>query len=245
MKQKIVAIGGGDIRKNETLKIDTEIIKLSGKKQPKMLFIPTASSDNAGYVEAITNYFTELHCTVNILYLIDQQITFETMRDIILSADIIYVGGGNTLKMMTLWRRLGIDILVDQARQQGAVLCGISAGSICWFKYGNSDSRKFKNPAADYIKVTALGFIDAFNCPHYDTEVDRKASLKKMMKNYPGVAIAVDDCAALEIVDDRYRIISSNNKAQAYKVYWKDGTFYEEVIERTDNFKLLSTLLSK
>ena len=90
-----------------------------------------------------------------------------------MSADIIYVGGGNILKMMTLWRKLKVDELLNEARAKGIILCGISAGSICWFNYGNSDSRKFKNPNADYIKVTGLGFINAIHCPHYDTESKR------------------------------------------------------------------------
>lgn len=249
-KQKVVAIGGGCIKKYETLAIDKEIIELSGKKNPKLLFIPTASSDNETYTTTIKKYFADLGCIVDALYLIKEksQLQVAVTSDIthkIMSADIIYVGGGNTLKMMRLWRKFGIDKLLEQARKQGTVLCGVSAGSICWFNYGNSDSRKFKNPNADYIKVTGLGFIQAFHCPHYDTESGRKASLEKMMKKFPGTAIAIDDCAALEVIGDRYRIISASDNANAYKVYWKQNQFYQEKIEKTKEYKDLNGLLKK
>ena len=245
MKQKIVAIGGGDFTKYQTLSIYKEIVQFSGKTQPKMLFIPTASSDNAQYAKHILKHYQDLGCTVDFLPLWKQQINPDDLSSKILSADIIYVGGGNTLKMMTLWRRLGVDTLLEQARKQGTVLCGVSAGSICWFNFGNSDSRKDKNPQADYIKVTALGFVDAFHCPHYDTQSDRKASLKKMMQKHNGVAIALEDCAALQILGDSYRIINSNNTARAYKVYWKNGSFYEEAIAISDTFEKLDNLLTK
>lgn len=245
MKQKIVAIGGGDFRKYQTFAIDKEIVKLSGKKQPKMLFIPTASSDSVAYADAITQHFADLGCIVDTLYLIKDKIGAQEAQVKIVSADIIYVGGGNTLKMMILWRRLGIDRLLAQARDRGIVLCGVSAGSICWFAQGNSDSRKFKNPEADYIKVNGLGFIAALNCPHYDAEADRKASLKTMMKKKAGVAIALQDCSALQVVGDSYRILRSNDIAQGYKIYWKNGTFYEESLVATDEYKPLIDLLAK
>jgi dipeptidase E len=71
-----------------------------------------------------------------------------------LGADIIYVGGGNTLKMMTLRRKLGVDKALQQALKKDIILSGLSAGSICWFDYGNSDSRKFTSKSTQLIKVT-------------------------------------------------------------------------------------------
>ena len=196
MKQNIIAIGGGDIASGKTLAIDKEIVnsvRVAGIQKPEVLFIPTASSDSKMYSQVIITYFKKLGCSVDVLNVLIEKLTFEHIKTKILAAHIVYVGGGNTLKMMRIWRRFRIDTLLEQARARGTVLCGISAGSICWFKHGNSDSRKFKNPDADYIKVTGLGFIDAFNCPHYDAEPERKASLKKMLRKYSGVAIALDD----------------------------------------------------
>lgn len=243
--QKIIAIGGGDFRQYKTLAIDQEIVRLAGKKQPHFLFIPTASNDNIAYADSITKHFSDLGCTTSVLNLVKDTPIFSDIKTRIDDADIIYVGGGNTLRMMNKWRRLGVDMLLSQARERGVVLCGVSAGSICWFNHGNSDSRKDNNPDAPYIKVTALGFINALHCPHYDTESDRKESLKQMMRNYAGVAIALEDCAALEIIGDTYRLITSQLHARGYKIYWKKDKFYEEEIEQGTQFKPLAKLLER
>lgn len=232
IQQKFMTIGGESLNKDVVSRIDQRIIEMSGKKNPAILFIPTASRDHAGYVTKFTDYFQFLGAHVEVLYLYSEQRTLHHIQEKIDRADIIYVGGGNTLRMMNLWRKLEVDRLLQQAWQSGKVLCGTSAGSICWFKSGNSDSRKDNNPAADYINVTALGFLDAMNCPHYDSESNRKASFKKMLKKYSGVGIALDDYAALEIVGDSYKIVTSTHTAQGYKAYWKDGLFYEQVLEK-------------
>lgn len=246
---KIVAIGGGGFGatdKSQISEIYKEILKLSGKLSPSLLFIPTASSDSQEYVESINNYFGKtLSCKVDVLYLINEKPSFDTIKLKIESADIIYVGGGNTLKMMTVWRKLGFDQLLRQAYQNNKVLCGVSAGSICWFNYGNSDSRKYKNPSANLIKVTGLGLVEALHCPHYDSEKDRKESLKTMMKKHKGMAIAIDDHCALQIVDNQYRVLSSKETANAYKVYWHKGIFFEEKVVKNEHFLDITTLLKR
>lgn len=248
--KRIVAIGGGEIGRPgfpvETLSIDKNIIRLSGKKNPKLLFIPTASSDSGGYCETVEKYFRgRLKCKVDFLPLIDERLSKKEIEDKIMKSDIIYVGGGNTLKMMKIWRKMGVDKVLTKAYEKGIVMSGLSAGSICWFRYGNSDSRKFNNPKVGLIKVKGLGFIDALHCPHYDFEKYREADLKKMMKKTPGVAIAMDNCCALEVVDDEYRIIASKPAANAYKIYWKANKYYKELIVKDKKFKSLKGLLIK
>jgi dipeptidase E len=247
---KIIAIGGGEIGRPgypvETTEIDKEIIKETGKKKPKLLFLPTASSDAEMYVNVVNEHFKKrLGCTVDVLFLLNKKVTRQEMEDKVLHTDIIYVGGGNTLKMMNIWRRTGLDKLLQIAGDEGIVLSGVSAGAICWFKFGSSDSRRFTNPHADLIKVSGLGMIPTLFCPHYDVEADRKEDLKELMKKTPGVAVAVDNCCAIEIVDDRYRIIDSKSSANAYKVYWQSGKFVEEKIEKNKEFTSLSSLLLK
>ena len=244
---KIIAIGGGGFGSqfNTTL-INKEIIKLTGKLNPKLLFIPTASSDSQEYVKSIQNHFGDiLSCSIDILYLIKEKPDLHEIANKIFNSDIIYVGGGNTLMMMNLWRKLGVDKLLHEAHMANKVMCGVSAGSICWFNFGNSDSRKFKNPQADFIKVTGLGFIDALHCPHYDSENERKESLKKMMRKNSGVAIAIDDCCAIQVIDDKFKIISSKPGANAYKIYWKKGKFYHELIEQKEEFLDIKNLINK
>lgn len=248
--KKIVAIGGGEIGRPgypvETTKIDKEIIGLTGKKNPKLLFIPTASSDSESYFEVVTKHFGKgLGCRVDVLYLIKEKPGKKEIEEKIFGSDIVYVGGGNTLQMMKVWRKSGVDKILREAYEKGIVLSGLSAGSICWFRWGNSDSRRFANPKADLIKVAGLGLIDALNCPHYDFEKDRKQDLKEMMKKTPGISIALDNCCAMEIIDDQYRIIDSKSSANAYKVYWKAGEYHEELINKDKEFKSLKDLLEK
>lgn len=248
--EKIVAMGGGEIGRPgcliETTKIDKEIINLTGKKNPKLLFIPTASSDSERYYEIVKKYFgKKLGCKTDVLYLIKCKYSKKEIEDIILKSDIIYVGGGNTLKMMTIWRKLGVDKILKKAHKKGVVLSGLSAGSICWFKNGSSDSRKFAGSEFNYIKVKGIGFVNALHCPHYDIEKNRESDLKKMMKKTPGISIALDNCCAIEIVDDGYKIIASKKTANAYRVFWKKNKYFKEVIIQEKKLKPLKDLLTK
>jgi len=173
--QKIVAIGGGEIGRPgfpiETTSIDKEIISLSGKEKPKLLFIPTASSDSESYFEVVKKHFGKrLGCAVDVLYLLKNKHPKGEIEKKILNSDIIYVGGGNTLKMMKTWRKLGVDTILLKAYKKGIVLSGVSAGAICWFSFGNSDSLLFSKRNAPMIKVRGLGFINLLFCPHYDVE---------------------------------------------------------------------------
>lgn len=247
---KIVAIGGGEIGRPghpiETRAIDEEIIDLSKKAAPKLLFIPTASSDAESYIEVVKKYFgSRLGCEVDALHLLNKKIPREEIEKKVFSSDIIYVGGGNTLKMMNVWRKHKLDEILKNTRSRDIVLSGLSAGAICWFRYGSSDSRRFRNPNADLIKVRGLDLIPALFCPHYDVEEDREDHLRNLMKKTSGVALAVDNCCAIEVLGDQYRIIKSKKAANAYKVYWKRGGYYKDLLKQKDQFSPLSGILEK
>ena len=216
---KIVAIGGGNLRQKSTLVIDQAIIALTGKTLPKFLFIPTASSDDPKYAEIMTQYYRDLGCETDTLWLLTRHPDLAKIKAQIQAADIIYVGGGNTLKMLRRWRKLGIDRLLRQAYQAGKVLCGVSAGAICWFAGGHSDSMSFYDPKNwQYIRVSGLGLLPGTHCPHYDSAtlgVKRADSFQAMMQARGGVGIAIEDDCALAFVDGQYRVLSGNNK-QAY-----------------------------
>jgi dipeptidase E len=136
--KKIVAMGGGEIGRPidfkdpskgrypiETRAIDKEIIRLTGKKHPKVVLLPTASGDHPGYFQTFERYYGKmLDCDVQALLLKREKPSREEIRKILLGSDIIYVGGGNTLKMMKLWRKLGVDNVLRQAYEKGIVLCG-------------------------------------------------------------------------------------------------------------------------
>jgi len=249
MKRNIIAIGGGKLvvpknREPQTLLIDQSIVEQVNRKSPKVLFIPTASEDNVEYCDAFRKQYEErLGCSVQELLLYRNRPSNRKIQMLISESDIIYVGGGNTLRMMNLWRKLGVDKSLDKARKRGAVLCGLSAGSICWFRQGNSDSRKFKDETnKTLIKVTGLNYADVLMCPHYDVEKHRQPALKAMMKTTRGVAIALENCAALHIKDDKYRILASKKYKKAYLIYWKRGEYVKQALKPSDNFQSLAEL---
>lgn len=118
--KKIIAIGGGEIGRPgypiETTKIDREIIRLSGKKHPRLLFIPTASGDAELYIETVKKHFGKrLGCKIDSLALLLRKYTKKELEYKILNSDIVYVGGGNTLKMMKIWRKFGVDNILEKA----------------------------------------------------------------------------------------------------------------------------------
>ena len=246
----IVAIGGGSIRSGTMLPIDRKIVALSGKKHPKLLFIPTASSDNQNYWEHIQRYFGKcLGCRTDALFLLRESPSPETIERKILGADIIYVGGGNTLMMMKLWRKLGVDKLLSQAWKNGTVLSGISAGSICWFQSGHSDSLSFYNPKRwQYINVRGLGLIKGIHCPHFDGKtlgVPRKKHFEKMIGNIGGMGIAIENDCAIAFIDDQFRVLPSKKGAGAYRVFKRKGKVVTERIPEERVLKPIAMLFKR
>ena len=251
MSKAIVAIGGGEIRTRGTARIDREIIRLSGRKNPSVLFMPTASYDSERYWEHVEEYFGKfLKCKTDALFLIRDQLSSDQIRKKILSADVVYVGGGNTLYMMRLWRRLGVDKLLRQAYEHGTVLAGISAGAICWFDSGHSDSMSFYNPRQwKYINVRGLGLIKGIHCPHYNSRtrgVPRRKHFRKMIRKVGGMGIAMENNCAIEFTDGRfYRVISSKSHAHAYRVYKKGGGVVVEQIRQCERLTPVEYLFDR
>ena len=229
MRRVIVAIGGGQIRTGGTTRIDRHIIYLTGKKQPRLLFVPTASSDADRYWQRVQEHFgARLKCKTDVLFLIKEKASMREIRRKIGWADAIYVGGGNTLLMMRLWRRLGVDKLLKRAYGSGTVLSGISAGAICWFDSGHSDSMSFYNPKKwKYINVKGLGLLRGMHCPHYNSRtrgIPRRKDFREMIQKRGGVGIAIENNCAVVFVDARiHRVITSKDDAHAYLLYKRGG----------------------
>ena len=244
--RKIVAIGGGELRTQETVAIDKCIIGLTDKPQPKALFIPTASGDAEGYIHAFEMCYGErFGCETRVLKLIQNPPSFAEMSALVLDSDLIYVGGGNTYRMMKIWRRLKLDILLAEAAARGVVLSGLSAGAICWFRYGHSDSRSFSgNVTWDYIRVSGLGFINAVYCPHYHSK-EREIAFLKMIEKRGGIGIACDNNAAIEVVGDHYRVLTSLPNAKAYKLFKRGGCFVVSELPQQTEYAPLDQLLKR
>jgi dipeptidase E len=239
---KIIAIGGGDF--NETDKINKEIIRLCGKDKPKALYAPTAGSDTEFYCREFITYFGEiLGCETEILYLGKEKTEKEEIQERIFTSDIIYVGGGITGEMISVWKTYGVDSILKEAYEKGIVITGVSAGAMCWFTWCGAGVRDQTKKLINLLKVPGLGWIDGLCCPHYN-DPRRKRMLKALIKHEPILAIGISDYCAIEIIDERYKIILSRPWAKAYKVYWKDNTFYEKPIKKETVFQPLKELLT-
>ena len=245
---RIIAIGGGELAERETLAIDREIVSLTEKQRPRALFIPTASGDAPQYWQTFQDvYGQELGCETDVLYLLGTNRAAEELDQQILSADLIYVGGGNALKMMRRWRRLGVDKVLAKAYRNGIVLSGVSAGCICWFSWGHSASMAFYDPNCwRYIRVRGIGLIDALVCPHYNGEaagVERRQPFEEMVQKHANVGIAIEDNCAIEVVDGTYRVIASQKDAGAYKLLRRGEEVTIERIAQKEEYAPIDPLL--
>jgi dipeptidase E len=244
---KIVAIGGGENgrpgKPYEIKKFDEEIVKMTNLSNPNFLFIAFTQSSAEGaedYYNIINRNFTNLGCICEHLREKDLQ-DMNIINKKITEANIIYVGGGNTLRLMNILRKYHIDEMLRSVGEKGTILCGISAGAICWHNFGNSDSRKFTSNSNKLIKVTGLGFIPALYCPHYDNESARQEDLKRMMKTTKGVALAFESCSALKIIENKYWVLKTKESAKAWKCYWYKGKYIKTELPTTGEVDCLIT----
>jgi len=220
---KIVAIGGGSFNRRQTWRIDREIVSLVDGP-PRVLFLPTAMDDAPEYVDAFNKLYGEkLGCEVRVLNLVSNPPGAAQIEALIDNSDIIYVGPGNTLRMLNVWRSKGVDVLLRRAAENGTVMAGMSAGAIGWFAEGHSDSMRYDGGAQwFYVRVEGLGFIDALFCPHYHTQ-EREEDLARMVIETGRVAIACDDDAAFAVEDDMYRILPVSTGIRAYRIIPQNG----------------------
>lgn len=211
MKQIIAMGGGGFSMEPENPLLDGYILKQSPSTLPKICFIPTASGDAEGYIERFYEAFKNFSCFPSHLSLFKP--TTSDMEDFIMDKDILYVGGGNTKNLLVLWKKWGLDKYLRKAWESDIILAGLSAGSICWFEEGITDSE-----TGELTRLECLGFLKGSSCPHYGGEANRRAAYHKLLLNGEiGSGIAMDDGAAVHFHDDQiYKVISSRPHAKAY-----------------------------
>lgn len=227
----------------ETQYIDQEIIKLSKKKKPRVLFLPTASWDDSWYVNNFKQYYSSLWCDVDILLLCNKFIDKNFIRNKILWSDIIYVWWWNTFKMIRIWKKTWIIPMLQSAYKKWVILSGISAWSICRFFAWLSDSRKDKNPQSDLIMVKWLNFINCYHSPHFDRDIKRRTQLPLKIKQTWWVYLALDDWVALLMQNNNYKIIKSKKTWNAYMYYMNNQTVEYKLIEN-DFFKPLKDIIN-
>ena len=169
--RNIIAIGGGGFGANPGQGIiEAYILKQTKKKKPKICFIPTATGDNEAYKVNYYSTFTKLDCEPSHLYFFKRT---HSLKKLILNQDAIFVGGGNTKSMLAVWKDWGLDKILRTAYRNGVVMSGVSAGAICWFQQGVTDSW-----SSDLKIMSCLNFVKGTCCPHYDEEPKENLQLK-------------------------------------------------------------------
>ncbi|OUT42745.1 MAG: peptidase E [bacterium TMED6] len=214
----IVAIGGGGFGRNPNKPIiEDYIVNLSPAKKPKIAFFPTASAENIQYIVNFYTAFTQLNCSPKDISLFKKTPDLESVID---EADIIYVGGGNTKSMLAVFSDWGLDKLLIDAYKQGKVLAGVSAGAICWFEKGITDSW-----ASELKVLDCLGILEGVCCPHYDGEADRRPSVENFLKkNQINESLCIEDGSAVHYHGDTVKTaISFYKDKNAYNVKYENS----------------------
>jgi dipeptidase E len=225
----IVAMGGGGFSMEpDNPLLDDFVLSLVRRKRPRVCFVPTASADSATYIAKFYRAFAG-RCDPTDLTLFDppglprQPLLTADLPSFVAKQDVFYVGGGNTAHLLAMWRTHGLDKLLRKAWRAGAVLAGISAGMLCWFENGLTDSFGGLHALND-----GLGLIKGSACPHYDGEAERRALYHQIIAGGTPAGYAADDGVALHFKGRRLReIVSSRPTASAYRVALRRGEVTE------------------
>jgi peptidase E len=231
MAGPIIALGGGGFAMQDSPSaLDAYIVSRARSPTPRVCFVPTASGDSASFLVRFYRAFAGRGCTPTDLTLFDasglprRPKRGAELREHVLAQDVIYVGGGNTASMLAIWRAHGLDVLLREAHAAGTVLCGLSAGMICWFEAGVTDSFGALDRLDD-----GLGLLRGSACPHYDGEAERRPTYHALVAaGFPG-GHAADDGAALVFEDGALaESLADRPGAGAYRVALVDGVVVEE-----------------
>ena len=215
-----MALGGGGFSEEPgNTALDDYVLEACGRARPRVLFLPTAGGDNSSYLVKFYGAFAGGHCDTAHLALFNR--TVDDARRLLLAQDVIYVGGGNTVNLLAVWRAHGIDAILREAWERGVVLAGLCAGSMCWFEGGVTAAFGTRLvPLGD-----GLGLLPGSNCPHYRS---RRDAYIEALRGGLAPGLAADDGVALHFVDRRLAaVVASREGPSAYRV----GVAGDRVVE--------------
>jgi dipeptidase E len=213
MPRRIVACGGDQLLYPALTRY---VVALTGKSHPKILFVPTASGDDAAYLLSFYQAFAGVECEPSHLLLFNR--TVDDIDGFVRAQDVVMVGGGNTANMLAIWRLHGVEAALRNAYRNGTVLTGWSAGCICWFEAGITDSFTLElGPLRDGLKL-----LEGSACPHYDSQERRRPVYAREIAAGLPPGIALDDAVAAKYEDERLvEVVSAKPGGRAFHV---DGT---------------------
>jgi dipeptidase E len=222
----VVAMGGGGWLMDDPA-LDRGVLELTDARRPRICFVPTASGDHPAS-ERFLGAFPAPGFDASILRLFDRDVA--DIDAFLGEQDVVYVGGGNTVSMLAVWRAHGVDRALRAAYDAGVVMAGMSAGANCWFEASTTDS--YLLGRADPL-LDGLGFVPGSFTPHYGSEPARRPAVLELVASGalpPG--FACDDYAAVHMVDGAFaEAIRSRPDARAFRVVPGDGGTREEPLE--------------
>ena len=224
MSKHIIAIGGGGFGRDiSSSLIEKYILSLSKNYCPRICFLPTATGDNDKYIVRFYSVFSRLNCKPSHIEFFNRTIDIDQH---IMNQDIVFVGGGNTKSMIAVWRDWGMNYILKNAYNSGVVMSGVSAGAICWFTNGITDSWDNKLQI-----LPCLDFIHGTCCPHYDEEPSRIPYVNKVLKDDQIInCVSIEGGSAMHFIDGNpYKSISFKNNKNSYNVYYEK----EAIIKKT------------
>ena len=224
--KNIVAIGGGGFgRSLGSLAIEKYIISLVNKKNPKICFIPTASGDNDLYKLNFYRAFSKLKCITSHIDFFSRT---EDLEEKVSTQDIIYVGGGNTKSMLAVWKEWNLHEILKKAYENGIVMSGVSAGAICWFDKGITDSYANRLEIID-----CLGIVKGISCPHFDEEKERKPYVYEIIKKeIIKSCICIEGNCALHIKNDieYYSVDFGKGNKKCLRIFNENNQLQEQIL---------------
>ncbi len=226
-ERHIVAMGGGGFSMEpRNPKLDDFVLGLAQRKnRPRVCFLATASGDSDSYIRRFHEAFPPSRAAATHLTFFERKV--RDLKSFVMCQDVIYVGGGSSANMLAVWRLHGLNRVLRTAWSAGVVMAGISAGAICWFEDGITDSFAMPFRALG----DGLGIVRGACCPHYDGEAERAPVLRRLIKRGFPSTLALDDGAAAHFIGTRLKeIVSSRRKARAMRVELSHGAVVETPI---------------
>ena len=203
------------------------VLTLTDKARPKVCCIPTATGDSSPHLVQFYSNFPASACEPAHLALFNR--TVRDIREFLLGQDVILVLGGNTANLLAVWRTHGVDVALKEAWEAGIVLCGGSAGSLCWFECGTTDSFDVNELKSLH---DGLGFLPGSHCPHYDGEAQRRPLYHSLIAAGFPPGYAIDDDAAIHFEGTELsEAVSGRSGATAYRVELTGGQVVETPLD--------------
>lgn len=217
--------GGGFSDAGEVTALESYALDLTGKEKPQVCFVATASGDAEGYIWKFYDSFQHSGCETTHLDLFNRGEDAQ-IEETILSSDVILVGGGNTANLLAIWNLHGVTPLLKQAYQRGTVMAGVSAGGLCWFQSGLSDSF---GPSLRFV-TNGIGLLPGAFCPHLDTEESRRGRYLEELLKHRLDGYGAEDDAAIHFADEALHQVIAFPGKNAYRFRIEGDAIHEEIL---------------